>query len=96
MRNRIPASTTRLLHSLCRTVVCCAVRLLKCNGRAKKSQPSHNTLTINNKEEYLQNCGIVEMWGKCGRSGEKFHRKPHPLTPQHYNTSTLLTQQPLP
>ena len=32
------------------------------------------------------------MWGKCGRSGEKFHRKPHPLTPKHHNTSTLLTQ----
>lgn len=70
MRNRIPASTTRLLHSLCRTVLCCAVRLLKCNGCAKKSQPLHNILIINNQEECLQNCDIVEMWGKCGRSGE--------------------------
>lgn len=45
MRNRITASTTLRCVEL---VVCCAVRLIKCNGRAKKTRPLHNVLIINN------------------------------------------------
>ena len=45
MRNRITASTTLRCVEL---VVYCAVRLIKCNGRAKKTRPLHNVLIINN------------------------------------------------
>lgn len=72
MRNRITASTTLRCVEL---VVCCAVRLIKCNGRAKKTRPLHNVLIINKKKEIQQNCGIVEMCGKWGTGVEFFHNK---------------------
>lgn len=72
MRNRITASTTvRCVELYC----CCAVRLIKCNGRAKKTRPLHNVLIINNQKEIQQNCGIVEMCGKWGTVVEFFHNK---------------------
>lgn len=43
MRNRITASTT----VRCVELYCCAVRLIKCNGRAKKTRSLHNVLIIN-------------------------------------------------
>lgn len=70
MRNRITASTTLRCVEL---VVCCAVRLIKCNGRAKKTRPLHNVLTINTQEENQRFRTIMEMCRKCGRSVELFH-----------------------
>ena len=58
MRNRITASTTvRCVELYC----CCAVRLIKCNGRAKKTRPLHNVLTINTQEENQRFRTIMEM-----------------------------------
>ena len=72
MRNRITASTTvRCVELYC----CCAVRLIKCNGRAKKTRPLHNLLTINTQEENQRFRTIMEMCRKCGISVEFFHNK---------------------
>ena len=72
MRNRITASTTvRCVELYC----CCAVRLIKCNGRAKKTRPLHNVLTINTQEENQRFRTIMEMCRKCGISVEFFHNK---------------------